>query len=152
MLFDEERYVKIVGGSRSVGSDTQASNNESHASSTNPLRPFLSGEKDYCVASEAPFIRRKKEDADWTVEIRQPGSSQVAALDWPSGQEELSLSPVTGDGNARYLIRVPGYSQEIRVHMVDRENLSFVEQLALMAEQGCKAQALQVLMDKASRE
>ena len=148
LLFSDARFIKTLGGSRSVASSPQSGDSRA---GDNPWQPVISADQEYCLEAGNPVIHRRIKDPEWKVTVQIPGTGERVEYNWVGGASELRLAGLPETPQDEYLARIPGRAGAIVIHTASETPVSLLGQLEWMAERGCREQALKLLEQAAAK-
>lgn len=140
LMFGENRLVNNLGAARSVLSQNVQPEN------VQPWVPVISKPGTYCLPSETPVFGREEADVDIMITV---ASSDGASMEktWTANEKSISVSDLVRKDTDQYTLTLSSQSEESSFHLLDRTNMNAAQQIAWMAERGCRIQAMQLLDD-----
>ena len=138
LMFGENNLVNNLGAARALTSL------KSDAGEFQPWVPVISKPGTYCLPMDEPVFGRKDASKKTKITIIS-GSEIFKEKIWKEDEGSISVSELVEDGTDRYTLFLSSQTAESSIHLLDRTDMNTTEQIAWMAERGCKAQAVQLL-------
>ncbi len=140
LLFDDKKFVQVVGGTRSTFDETNLGKYLVGQNQDQTWRPVLSSEEHYCLTTKQPVLHREEALQDLSIQFSDQKTSE-----WKSGNYSLDLAPFIDDLDTTSQIELAIDGKKIKVFVSADTHSSTSNQVAWLANQGCKKQALMLL-------
>jgi hypothetical protein len=138
LMFGENNLVNNLGAARALKSV------RTDAGNIQPWIPVISKPGTYCLPMDAPVFGRF--DAGKNVKVTIISGSEIFKEKvWNEKETSISVSDLVARDTDRYTLFLSSQTKESTLHLLDRTDKNTTEQIAWMAERGCKAQAVKLL-------
>jgi hypothetical protein len=144
LMFGKANLVNNIGAARAISAK------KSDNSLIEPWVPIISKPGTFCLPMDEPVINRVETVSKIKVTVIS-GSEVFNEKVWKEDEKSVSISDMVKEGIDRYTLFLSSHTKESSFHLLDRSNMNTTEQIAWMAERGCKTQALQ-LLNEASKK
>ncbi len=138
LMFGEANLVNSIGAARAVESKSSVDGK------IQPWVPVISKPGTYCLPMDVPVFSRLDAAAKIKITVIS-GSDIFEEKVWEEKEKSISVSGIVKKGIDRYTLFLSSQTRESSIHLLDRTDMNAAEQIAWMAERGCKLQALQLL-------
>jgi len=145
LLFNEERFVSILGATRSLNNHSDIDLFLLEQPATNPWSPVLSKYNSYCLKLDDPkLFRALDKDGDLSIVIDSDtaGKNEIT---WTADSVSLDLKEFIDPSQSYITAFVSGRFEPITIHFLESLNTTIIEQAIWLAEHNCQIQALQLL-------
>ena len=143
LLFDNDKFVRTVGGTRSVVEATNLNEVLSSDRAEKAWFPSLSDASNYCLVSGKAILHRQQADGDLVL-LGDGGET----IHWQSSDHEIDLGKYFNSSDNKSMLQLSVNGRTIRLYLLEDDSGSIAEQAAWLAKQGCTHQALQLLASK----
>ncbi len=143
LLFRDKKFVGVLGGTRTVGDETDIGSLFLNREKPKPWSPLLSDSGDYCLDQNKPVLRRSSSAKDIQLVLNADNQRRVSTI-WKAGSGELDLSRYFAPSQTDLHIALPD-QRTIVIHVAEPQGTTVTEQIAWMAEKDCNVQALGLL-------
>ena len=144
LMFGEASLVNNIGAARAIKSEG-AKKAEVH-----PWVPVIAKPGTYCLPADNPVIARKESNAKVKLTVIS-GSAVFNEKVWEEKELTVSISEMVKKDVDRYTLFLSSHTNESSIHLLDRKDMNVTEQIAWMAERGCKIQAIQLLNEASDK-
>jgi hypothetical protein len=138
LMFGDADLVNNIGAARAIGARNVDDGK------IQPWVPVISKPGTYCLPMDVPIFTRLDAAAKIKVTVIS-GSEIFNEKVWEEKENSISVSELVKEGIDRYTLFLSSQIKESSIHLLDRTNMNTTEQIAWMAERGCKLQAVQLL-------
>lgn len=138
LMFGENNLVNNLGAARALQSV------ETEDGELQPWVPVISKPGTYCLSMNEPVFGRAVTLKKAKVTVIS-GSEIFKEKVWQENEKSISIADLIEKGTDRYTMFLSSHTSESSIHLLDKTNMNTTEQIAWMAERGCKAQAVQLL-------
>lgn len=138
LMFGKNNLVNNLGAARALESV------KTEQGDIQPWVPVISKPGTYCLPMDSPIFGRTNASKKAKVTVIS-GSEIFNEKIWKEDEKSISVSEMIEKGTDRYTLFLSTLASESSIHLLDRSNMNITEQIAWMAERGCKAQAIQLL-------
>lgn len=144
LMFGEANLVNNIGAARAIAA--KKSENEI----IQPWVPVISKPGTFCLPMDKPVFNRVASVAKIKITVIS-GSEIFNEKVWNEKENSVSVSEMVKEGIDRYTLFLSSHTKESSFHLLDRSNMNTTEQIAWMAERGCKTQAVQLLNEASEK-
>ena len=144
LMFGEKNLVNNLGAARALQSL------ETDDGKFQPWVPVISTPGTYCLPMDAPIFGRVDIDEKSKITVIS-GSEIFEEKIWNENEKSISIGEIVKKDTDRYTLFLSNHSSESSLHLLDRTEMNTTEQIAWMAERGCKAQAVQLLKEASEK-
>jgi hypothetical protein len=144
LLFDEEKFVPIVGATRSLNGQADINTLLLNQDALNPWSPVLSQFDTYCLNMDQPVLSRTSAGDEITV-VLTSGTAKNDEITWAAGSQSLHLNEYIDPAHNDVTVFLSDRLEPITIQFLEIGENTFIEQAAWMVEQNCQYQALQLL-------
>lgn len=138
LMFGENNLVNNLGAARALQSE------QTSKSEIQPWIPVILKPGTYCLPMGEPVFGRV--DALKKVKVTMISGSEIFKEKiWDENESSISIADMVEKTTDRYTMFLSSQNKESTIHLLDRTNMTTTQQIAWMAERGCKTQAVQLL-------
>lgn len=138
LMFGNKELVSTLGAARALDSV------KTDDGKSQPWVPVISKPGTYCISMTDPVFGRRNADKKAKLTLFS-GSEIFKELVWDENKTQISIKDAINPDIDRYTLFLSGQAKESTLHLLDRTDMNTTQQIAWMAERGCKAQAMQLL-------
>lgn len=138
LMFGETNLVNNLGAARALQSV------QTDKGKIQPWVPVISKPGTYCLTMSDPVFGRAVALSKAKVTVIS-GSEIFKEKIWNENEHLISIADMVEKTTDRYTLFLSSHTTESSIHLLDRTGMNTTEQIAWMAERGCKAQAVQLL-------
>ncbi|MBL4725461.1 MAG: hypothetical protein JKY83_02065 [Rhizobiaceae bacterium] len=138
LMFGENRLVNNIGAARSVITTKIKPEN------VQPWMPIVSRPGTYCLPSDTPVFAREEANAEIMVTVSSSNGTSMEKA-WAANEKAISVSDLVQKDTDHYTLILSSQESESSIHLLDRTDMNATQQIAWMAERGCRIQAMQLL-------
>ncbi len=144
LMFGEKSLVNNIGAARAINTE------ETDKNIVQPWEPVILVPGTYCLSMDKPVFSRAsaREKAKITL---ISGSEIFKDKIWNEDEISISIEDMIDRETDRYTLFLSSQTTESSIHLLDRTDMNITEQIAWMAERGCKLQAMQLLNEASGK-
>ena len=144
LMFGEENLVNNLGAARAIEAVKDGTEK------IQPWSPVVSIAGTYCLPFDAPVFARANARKDAKVTLIS-GDEVFKEKAWKKNEKTISVADMIVPEKDKYTLFVSSLTTESSLHLLDRSKMNITQQIAWMAEKGCKTQAIQLLHEAAEK-
>ena len=144
MLFDEEKFVPILGATRSLSAQYHINALLLNQLALNPWSPDLSQFDAYCLTLDQPVLSRTSDGGELTITLAS-GTAKKNGISCAVDSQSLLLNEYLDLAHSDVTAFLSDRLESIIIHVLEIGKTTLIEPAAWMVEQNYQYQAVKLL-------